>query len=558
MNHLSVIDQTLFPYQFRDMNMVIDSLQNNRKVLFCAMTSYGKTYSFCTVAKWHNHTAKTKVLILCFSDELVRQATATCVNIGLTVEKITASTKRMHHQADVYIAMEKTLHNRLNKDPNFIRDVGMVIIDETHVGNFDKHIEYFTTQKILGFTATPIRDKRITFWRCERCNSDHYEQVDCCGFEPMEWSRPFTMSMLYDDIVVGAPLEELFEFGSVVRDVNFTSEFTDLTNLKTDSTGEFTESSQNDAFGNSDAVFNCLLNYEQIALGKKTIIFNPSAKVNKMIYEEFKEKGYNVKLYDSVNETDSTRIETVKWFDETPDAILVNVACFTTGFDSKEVQCVILNRAIGSLSLFLQCVGRGARASDKIYKDSFIVIDGGGNIERHNRWSYPDRDWVEIFFKGIGKEKAKKESPTNVAECEDCGFLYPRSAGTCPECGHTVQPREKKEAEKGDAILVAIDNIPLPSGEKIKKYTLSRNENIHFAFKIMNSQILDLFRFNYVSRAQYINNKADGRLDERLGQIIRPVYFTLIKAEEFASDSNRTLKYVTDRVIKMLDKYYNV
>lgn len=557
MNHLGNVNHTLFPYQERDMNNVIEALQHSRKICFVAQTSYGKTYSFCTVSKWYNQTHNKKVVILCHREELVDQAAKTCISLGMTVEKVMPGVNRYHHCADVYIGMEMTIHNKLKKNPNFFKDLGMIVIDEVHDGHFDKHIEHFTTQKILGFTATPIREKRLTYFKCPRCKSVSNELDDCCGFEMDEWSKPFSMSLLFDDIVIGASTEELIEFGSIVKDINFVEHFTDLTDLKTDSTGEFTTESQNAVFAKKDAVFNCLLNYENICKGKKTIIFNPSAKVNKMIYEQFKEDGYNIKLYDSVNETEMSRKETVKWFEENDDAILCNVACFTTGFDSREVQAVILNRAIGTLSLFLQCVGRGARSSNSIYKDSFIVIDGGGNIERHNTWSSP-RDWVKIFNEGIGKDKAKRETPLSVSECDECGFLFARSESTCPNCGHVTPTKQKPERQPGESILAPIDKIPLPNGHKIAKYAISRGEDKHFAFKVMYEQILDLFRFNLVSKEQYLNNKNDGRLLKRLGEIIRPVYFVLWDYPELVSPSNRTLKYVINKCIEKLDKYYGI
>lgn len=555
--HLNNIKHTLYPYQERDMNNVIESLKLNRKVCFVAQTSYGKTISFSTVAKWYRETYNKKALVLCHREELVNQSAKALINLGMTVEKIVPSVRRYHHAADVYIGMEMTLHNRIKKNPNFLKDVGLVIIDECHLGNFDKHVNNFKTQKILGFTATPTRNERITYWKCPRCKSISNEVDECCGNEMEEWSRPFRMADIFYDIVVGASNDELIEFGSIVKDINFVEHFSDMSTLKTDGKGEFTTESQNNVYANSDAVFNCLLNYEALCKGKKTIIFNPSARVNKMIYEQFKESGYNIRMYDSVNETDLTRKQTVKWFEENDDAILCNVACFTTGFDSKEVQAIILNRAIGSLSLFLQCVGRGARASNKIYKDSFIVVDGGGNIERHNAWS-SDRDWRKIFFEGIGKDKAKRETPLNVSQCENCGYLFPRSESTCPECGHVVPTRVKPERQPGETILTPIDSVPLPDGKKIAKYAIGRNEDIHFCFKVMYEQILDLFRFNLVSKAQYLSNKNDGRLDKRLGEIISPVYFTLISTPEFKSDTNRTLKYVTKKTIEKLDKFYNV
>lgn len=557
MKPLDSIEHTLFPYQERDMNNVINAFQNVRKLCFHGQTSYGKTYSFCTVAKWFVEQHKQRVLILCHKEELITQSAQTCIRLGLSVEIVYSDVKRYHHRADVYIAMEMTLHNRLKANPRFLNNVGLVVIDEAHDGHFDKHVEYFKNEKILGFTATPVLGERLTYWKCDRCQSTSLVLDECCNMEMMEWSKPKTMSLLYDDIVIGAPTSELLELGQIVKDINFIKDYADLSQLKTDKKGEFSNESQNQVFGNDEAVFNVLLNYETICKGKKTIIFNSSTKVNKLVYNQFKDAGYNIRLYDSVNETVGSRQEIVKWFENNDDAILTNVGCFTTGFDSREVQAIILNRSTTSLSLFLQMVGRGVRSSLKIFKDSVIVVDGGGNIDRFDPWSSDTRDWQKIFFEGIGKDRAKKEAPMNVQECDECGFLYPRSEGVCPNCGHKVPTKEKKEQSLSESVLVPLEKIPLPNGKKILEYTLRRGENIHFAFKILASQILDQFIFNSVSKELYLSTLANGKLDKRIGELCRKTYFILISAPEFKSDSNRKLSYVIGKTKEKIAKHYN-
>lgn len=547
------IKHSLFPYQERDMNKVCEAIQNTRKLLFVAHTSYGKTFAFCTVAKWFNHNYNKKILILCHREELVNQAADTCIKLGLTVEKILPSTKRLHGLADVYIAMEMTLFNRIKKDAYYI-DIGLVIIDEAHSQLFLKHIDFFKTQKILGFTATPIINEKLTYYKCDRCKNTSSFESTCCNMEMIEWSKPKTMSLFYDDIVVGANINELIECGQVVRDFNICAENKDLQLLKIDHTGDFSTQSQNEAFANGS--FNVKKNYEQYCLGKKTMIFNPSAKINKQIYEDFKASGYNIKIYDSVNETELNRKALVQWFNDTDDAILCNVSVFTTGFDSREVQAIILNRATLSLSLFLQIAGRGARSTTKIYKDHFILIDGGGNVDRFGKWSDPNRDWEDIFWNGIGKDTAKKENIMMVQECPECGFLFPRTQATCDNCNHTIPPPKKKEETVSESILTPIDDIPLPDGKKIKEYTLRRGEDIHFAFKILSSQILDLFRFYGVSKDLYSRAKASGKLQKRIGELIRPSYFTFINSPEFKNDSNRSLNQVIKKISEKIDKYY--
>ena len=273
------------------------------------------------------------------------------------------------------------------------------------------------------------------------------------------------------------------------------------------------------------------------------------------MYDQFKEKGYNCKIYDSVNEKDGSRKELVKWFSDNDDAILINVNIFTTGFNERNVQWIILNRAIGSLSLFLQCAGRGARSSLTMFKDYFGVIDLGGNINRHNKWSDPTRDWYKIFHEGIGADKPKKEILDSVKECKNCGNLYSRNIKTCDVCGEYAPVFIKEDAEISEDVLQPIDDVPLPNGENITKYVKRKDGDVYMALKIMTKQIVDLFMYHGVPKEQYLAWDANGKLDKRLGEIIRGCYFYF--AKEF-TDWKRTLKQVQKKVKESLGKYYNI
>lgn len=559
MNNLKSINHTLFPFQERDMNNVIEKLKDKRKVVFVAHTSYGKTYSFCTVAKWFVENKGKKALILCHREELVSQARDTCINMGMTVESILPKTKRMHHAADVYIGMEMTLYNRVKKNPRFLKDVGLVIIDECHSQLFLKHINFFSKERILGFTATPVINERVKYFKCDICNDVYEVEEVCCNRETMEWTKPKAMSMFYDDIVVGAPIKELIEFGQIVPEISFIKNYADLSTLKVDSSGEYSSKSLNNTYGTDDAVFNVVLNYEEICIGKKTMIFNPSARVNALVYEQFKEKGYNVRMYDSVNTVGDSRSELVDWFNSNDDAILCNVGVFTTGFSSKEVQAIILNRATKSLALYLQMVGRGARSSDKIFKDHFIVIDGGGNVGEFGDWSM-DRDWVDIFWNGIGKPKPKSADIMDVQDCQGCGALFPKVAQKCPMCGLDVRPGVVKEKNVviSDDVLQPIREIPPPNARKIIEYTLSQGEGFPFALNIMYGRIVDMFIYYRITKENYLTTRENGVLEERVSNMVRPCYFAFINEPSFKGNANRRLSYVINKSLEKVAKYYKV
>lgn len=547
----------LYQYQKQGINEIIIKLREHDRVMYQLSTGGGKTHCFSFLTKWWVEKKKEKVIINCHREELIHQTIASLAAIGVPCQAVLSKTKRVDPECMVYVAMIQTSYNRVNKNNRFFGEIGLMINDEAHILIFDKIFKFFPKTKILGVSATPVILKRVTFFKCKYCKSESPELDNCCDKEMEEWSRPLKMSEIYDDIVVGPPINELIEFGSLVKEISFVKQYTDSTKLKIDNTGEFTNKSIDSTYNDDNSIFNVLLNYEEYCVGKKTIIFNSSSSTNLLVYNKFKEAGHNIRLFDSVNEEISgNRKELIKWFNDTDDAILTNVDIFTTGFDSREVQAIIINRPTQSLSLFLQIVGRGGRSSHKIYKDNFIVIDGGGNIDRFGEWSDPNRDWRKLFFEGLGKEKPKKENEIDINECPECGSLYPKSSKICPECGFEIPVPDKKEKTVSEDIMLPIREIPPPNGEKIYKYTISKSEDINFAFKILISQIKDMFVFYRVSKEQYENSKKTGELEKKVKNMIRKVYFVLLGKKDIKSSNNRTMKYLQEKTINILDKYY--
>lgn len=552
---------TPFDYQKSGLNEIWTKLKPNNKLLYQLSTGGGKTFIFSFLAKHWIAKKKTRILILCHRTELIDQTIKSLNQIGVTCEAVTSKTKKLSHSSDVYVAMVETANNRIKSNPFFFKEVGLLIVDECHILIFDKIFPHFPQSKILGCTATPVILKRVKFFRCKYCKTTHESETECCNTATDEWSRPFTLSEIYEDIVCGPNIDELIKRDRLVREISFVEKYIDESQLKTDSDGEFTGASLDEQYSSDNAMFNVLLNYETRCKGKKTMIFNSSGKVNLLLYDKFKEAGHNVKMFDSVNKEQSgNRKEVIKWFKDhnNRDAVLLNVGVFTTGFDVTDVEAIILNRATASLSLFLQMVGRGGRVTDVIYKDNFILIDGGGNIDRHQEWSDPTRNWDRIFREGIGKEKMRKEDALDIQGCDQCGFLYMKSEPCCPECGFKIEPKPKSEKEESTSVLLPIKEIPLPNGEKIYKYTISRNENINFAFKVLISQIVDMFIFYRVTKQQYESAKKRGELNKKVKKMIQKCYFTLLSKPDIKANNHRTINNLLERTIEKLDKYYYI
>lgn len=538
-------------YQQSAVTNILEAFEQYRRVLFQLSTGGGKTFIFSYLTKLLEEKGK-RILILVDREELIEQTVRSLIKIGVPSEGLTSKKRKLQHFSNVYVGMVETAYNRLSKNKHFFRNIDLLIIDEAHMMSFNKIFPFFSDSKILGCTATPVVLKRETFYKCEVCRSEYAENTTCCNTETMEWTRPFSMNSIYDTIVCGPGISELIERGNLVKEISIVKKSVDTSLLKTDKTGEITEKSQNHAFGAKESIKALVRDYEQLCKGKKTLIFTGSTKVNKLLEEAFRD--YNARIFDTVNSEDN-RKEVVNWFKKERDATLISTGVFTKGFDVQDVEVIIMYRKTKSLSLFIQIVGRGARTTDAIFKDNFLLIDYGENIDEHGEFSDPTRDWEKIFYNGIGKPRPKIEKIEFVGTCENCGALFPSTFEACPHCGSVPEPKKEKVQQGKEYVLKPIKPMPPPSGNRIVEYAKYQGQGAAFAYKVLTSQIIDLFRFYSVTEEQYTSAKNSGELDRKLDNIIRKAYFVIIRSG--LEGANRRLTTITDKIKEKLELYYS-
>ncbi len=375
----SMIDETLFvkkklyPFQEKAVTQIIEKLKvndENFNLLFQLPTGGGKTVIFSEIAREYIKNWNKKVLILTHRIELSVQTSVQLKAIEVNNKIINSEVKSLEDQNefDCFIAMVETLNNRLQENENFVEDVGLVIVDEAHYNSFRKIFQYYKGSNILGVTATPLSS-----------------------------NKALPLNDNYDELIVGESIKSLIE-GAYLADAETFTYDVNLHGLKIGSNGDFTVSSSELVYGNYFMQEKLLFAYEEVALGKKTLIFNSGIETSERVFETFKKKGYPIRHLDSTF-SDKDRKDIIKWFKETKDAILTSVGILTTGFDEPSVETIILNRATRSLTLYHQMIGRGSRKLPK--KDLFTVIDLGNNVRRFGLWQdyinwndafkYPDR-----------------------------------------------------------------------------------------------------------------------------------------------------------------------
>lgn len=403
---------TLRPYQdklIRD--GAFKASLGHKRIILQAPTGSGKSVIFATlIARYVARNPGKKVIISCHREKLVKQSRKALYDwYNIIAEPIFATTRTLP-PASVYSGMAETLHRRFTKNPNYIRNIGLLVVDECHLGLFTKFIELHPDILVIGFTATPLAA-----------------------------SKKHPLNGIYHEIVCGPQINDLIGEGSLTPNITHrVKDGIDRKSVRT-SKGEYDQEQAGRMMSTAKHVNNTVDAYRKFAgpeatgtgRGLKTIIFNCNVEHSKIVTQAFNDAGFPARHMDGyMPAADSD--EALKWFENTPDAILCNVAVATTGFDIPDIGAVVINKLTKSLPLFIQMAGRGSRLFPG--KKHFVIIDMGKNYMEHGDWS-DDRDW-EDWFRNPDKPREGGAAP--MKDCPQCEALIHASARVCPFCGTDV------------------------------------------------------------------------------------------------------------------------
>jgi len=468
----------------------------------------------------------------------------------------------LRYDNKIVIAMVQTLDARIkNYGIDYIGKFNNIILDEAHILIYEKVFKKYDYQKLIGFTGSPIvYGKNLTF------------EID-----GVEYTQPYCLDQMFDHLVVGPDVPDLININRLTPDYTITLKLPDFDKLRESKSNPdgYTSKSLNEVYENTVSLDILDKALNQYANGKKTIIFNATNKVSKFVFDHLKQKGCNVKLYDTSSNTEINpatgkkwkRDEIVEWFRNERDAILVNTNVFTTGFDVDDIEVVVVNRATKSLALWIQMVGRGSRVTEKIYKDKFTVIDLGQNIHEHGLWS-KRRDWQDLFKSPPPRLKNKRDL-LSTWECDWCGSLNIVGDLICNYCNveKTIASKETKTKKLKDGELEIIQDMDPPRGNQIVSYCERNDKDTGFAFKLLRNKILELFIHYQISDDFYRRRKKDSHnssggirkgFDSRIEEIFRPCYFAIVsKKNKLKGKKRRKFDTELERIIKAVDKQMN-
>ncbi len=358
----------LYSYQQTDLERIFKRLAANKpsyNLLYQLPTGGGKTVIFSEIARRFIEKTNKKVLILTHRIELSRQTSKMLTEFGVKTKIIDSKVKELEDQEDYdcFVAMVETLNNRLNDEVIKFPKVGLVIVDEAHYNSFRKLFHFFEECTMIGVTATPLSS-----------------------------NINLPMKDIYDELLVGHPIEYLIENGFLAK-ANTYSYDVGLGTLKIGINGDYTVKSSELLYTNALMQGKLLHAYKERAEGRKTLIFNNGINTSRQVLENFKDAKIPIRHIDSLI-SKSERVDALEWFKNTPGAVITSVGILTTGFDEPSIETIVLNRATRSPTLYYQMIGRGSRIWTN--KKEFEVIDLGNNVARFGLWEAPV-DWQKIF-----------------------------------------------------------------------------------------------------------------------------------------------------------------
>lgn len=375
--------------------------------------------------------------------ELLTQAGGALAQYGINPERIEAGTDP-HLLKPCYTAMVETLNRRLGKFEylNLLESLDLIIFDEAHKQAFNKLFAYIPKNCIvIGATATPHRE-----------------------------GNQESMDEFYEEIVDVASIQELIDAGYLADPLTYGVQV-DLSKVSTRA-GDYDLAEMGAEYNRQKVYEGVIENYQRICPGKKAIAFSANIESSIMLCEQLQIAGLDARHLDSTM-PDQERQSILKWFKNTPRAIVCNVGILTTGFDEPSIEVVILYRATKSLPLFLQMCGRGSRVTET--KKSFIILDFGNNVDKHDFW--------EIHRTWDLKKKKKREGVAPVKECKKCNALCQASAKECKACGYVfpLSEKEKEESEFAELkLLTKRDAMEMAKrSDMAKKVALVKAGAIH-------------------------------------------------------------------------------
>ena len=385
-------------YQTKDLAVLRSSVKSGeRKILFEASVGYGKSVIIETIA--HGYASRgDHVLILSNRTAVVDQLN-----------------KRARGNTLIRVTTVQTADSRLDT----LTPPRVILVDEAHMGGaaaqYGRVFDAFDDALVVGFTGTPTPALHKTL-------TAH---------------------------VIGHNAAWLTDHGFLAPLRYVCPDRLDLRKARTRN-GDFVDEDILAEVESKDICGDAIHSYKDGCVGRPTLLFAINKKHAWAVHDEFRAAGIESRV---LLGGDADVEEKLSWIGS--GGLLISVGKVNAGFDLPDLHAIISLRPTKSEQLWVQQMGRVARAADG--KLAGWVYDHVGNTMRCGTLT-EDRDFSTS--EGLADDAVTEEGQRlSIRRCDDCFFVWHGAGCICPECGidngqdlrlskkEAVQLREQSAAE---------------------------------------------------------------------------------------------------------------
>jgi DNA repair protein RadD len=426
MNAMSPPTLSLRPYQRAAIDGLYSWMEDNGgNPLVVIPTAGGKSLVISTLIKEAIEGYEdTRILVLTHVKELILQnyqelkgfwpdAPAGIYSAGLGARDL---------RSQIIFAGIQSIHSKAYN----LQRIDLVLVDEAHLIPRSSNTTYrrFLTQlaeinpyiKVVGFTATPFR-----------LDSGRLHRGD---------------DAMFSDIAYEANILDLIKQGYLTRPVSKSAAAQIDTSGVATRAGEFAAGELEAAAIHPEVVDAVADEIVQAGQGRRGwIVFGCGVKHCGMLRDALRARG--IAAEGIFGDTPAfERDQIIRDFKAQKIRALCSMNVLTTGFNARHVDLVAIARPTKSTGLYIQIVGRGTRLFPG--KEDCLVLDFGGNIERHGPVDRPkikpDKKKGSLRFGMPEKICLACEAPNDIRarECADCGAEFPIAVQTISTQAATI------------------------------------------------------------------------------------------------------------------------
>jgi len=406
----------LRPYQQNALDMLKRAYANGkRSVLVVSPTGSGKGVILSQLIQ--QAAAKgSRVLFLVHRREILFQVSRYLDSLIIPHGVILAG-EDYDYGHSVDLATVQTISRRMKRRDYDPADV--IVIDEAHHAVASCYLDVVNAHQknlVVGFTATPCRQNGLG------------------------------LGHLFDEMVQVATIDELTRDGYLVPIRYYAPDEPDLTGVKLIG-ADYRDKDLEKVMAQPKLVGDVVENWVRLAEGRQTVVFTTTVAHSVMVAKAFNAVGIPAEHVDGKTDKEE-RGEVLARFRNGDTRVLCNCAVFTEGVDIPDISCVVMARPTKSLSLYLQCVGRGMRPAAG--KTDMILIDHAGACYEHGPVHEID-SWTldEKTRNSSKKNDERKKKDSRPITCDMCCRIYTGQL-KCPDCG-TI-PEAKRQGKDVDFI----------------------------------------------------------------------------------------------------------